>query len=136
MHKKTLIKGSYRIGHHGHFRASLAQTGRWMLSRGQVPDAARMDLAEDFTPAEMEHWSPMPVVPCAHARTARGVDVVAVGATTVAETATGWSSAVRDQWRTCHAAAPSMATVTGRDRMMSPGAPAGVSPGSKNGSPV
>ena len=78
----------------------------------------------------------MPVVPWAHARTDRGLEVAAVGATTVAETATGWSSAVRDQWRTCHASAPSMATVTGRDRMISPGEPAGASPASKNASPV
>lgn len=78
----------------------------------------------------------MPVVPWAHARTARGFAVAAVGATTVAETATGWSSAVRDQCKTCHASAPSTATGTGRDRMISPGAPAGVSPGSKKGSPV
>ena len=49
----------------------------------------------------------------------------AVGATTVAETATGWSSAVRDQWRTCHTLASWSVVVMGRDRMISPGAPGG-----------
>src|SRR5262245_59995973 len=86
--------------------------------------------------ADSEHWSPMPVVPWAQASTGRGLVAGAVGANTVAETATGRSSAVRDQWRTCHARAPPVVVASGRARMMSPGAPGGASPGSKNGSPV
>jgi crotonobetainyl-CoA:carnitine CoA-transferase CaiB-like acyl-CoA transferase len=36
---------------------SLAQVGRWLLSRGQVPEADLKDVAKDFTAAELERWS-------------------------------------------------------------------------------
>lgn len=36
---------------------SLAQTGRWLLSRGQTPEENLMDVPEDFTPEEIADWS-------------------------------------------------------------------------------
>ena len=38
-------------------RISLAQTGRWLVERGQTPEAELQDVPKDFTPAEIEHWS-------------------------------------------------------------------------------
>src|SRR5207253_7831255 len=38
-------------------RISLAQTGRWLVGRGQVPEAELKDVAKEFTPAELERWS-------------------------------------------------------------------------------
>jgi hypothetical protein len=38
-------------------RISLAQTGRWLVSRGEVPEARLKDVPKDFTPAEIERWS-------------------------------------------------------------------------------
>jgi crotonobetainyl-CoA:carnitine CoA-transferase CaiB-like acyl-CoA transferase len=38
-------------------RISLAQTGRWLVGRGQVPEADLKDLPKEFTPAELERWS-------------------------------------------------------------------------------
>ena len=38
-------------------RISLAQTGRWLVGRGQVPDAELKDVPKEFTPAELERWS-------------------------------------------------------------------------------
>ena len=38
-------------------RISLAQTGRWLVGRGQVPEAQLRDVPKDFTPAEIERWS-------------------------------------------------------------------------------
>lgn len=38
-------------------RISLAQSGRWLVSRGQVPESELRDVAKDFTPAEIERWS-------------------------------------------------------------------------------
>jgi crotonobetainyl-CoA:carnitine CoA-transferase CaiB-like acyl-CoA transferase len=38
-------------------RISLAQTGRWLVSRGEVPEAQLKDVPKDFTPAEIERWS-------------------------------------------------------------------------------
>jgi hypothetical protein len=38
-------------------RASLAQTGHWILGRGQVPESALKDIPRDFTPAELGGWS-------------------------------------------------------------------------------
>jgi hypothetical protein len=38
-------------------RISLAQTGRWLVSRGEVPAAALNDVPKDFTSAEIERWS-------------------------------------------------------------------------------
>jgi crotonobetainyl-CoA:carnitine CoA-transferase CaiB-like acyl-CoA transferase len=38
-------------------RISLAQTGRWLIGRGQVPEAALKDVPTEFTPAELERWT-------------------------------------------------------------------------------
>ena len=38
-------------------RISLAQVGRWLVSRGQVPESELRDVPKDFTPAEIERWS-------------------------------------------------------------------------------
>jgi crotonobetainyl-CoA:carnitine CoA-transferase CaiB-like acyl-CoA transferase len=38
-------------------RISLAQTGRWLVGRGQVPEIALKDVSKEFTPAELERWS-------------------------------------------------------------------------------
>jgi len=38
-------------------RISLAQTGRWLVGRGQVPDALLEDVPKEFTPDELERWS-------------------------------------------------------------------------------
>ncbi len=38
-------------------RISLAQTGRWLVGRGEVPEALLKDVPKEFTPAELERWS-------------------------------------------------------------------------------
>ena len=38
-------------------RASLAQTGRWLVDRGQVPETELGGIPEDFTADEIERWS-------------------------------------------------------------------------------
>ena len=38
-------------------RISLAQTGRWLVSRGEVPEAELKDLPKEFTPPELARWS-------------------------------------------------------------------------------
>jgi len=38
-------------------RISLAQTGRWLLGHGEVPEAELKDVPKDFTSAELERWS-------------------------------------------------------------------------------
>ena len=38
-------------------RTSLAQTGRWLVGRGQVPEAELKDVPKEFTLAELERWS-------------------------------------------------------------------------------
>ena len=38
-------------------RISLAQTGRWLVSRGQVPEDQLKDVPKEFTAEEMERWS-------------------------------------------------------------------------------
>jgi crotonobetainyl-CoA:carnitine CoA-transferase CaiB-like acyl-CoA transferase len=38
-------------------RISLAQTGRWVVGRGEVPAAQLDDVPKEFTPAEIERWS-------------------------------------------------------------------------------
>jgi crotonobetainyl-CoA:carnitine CoA-transferase CaiB-like acyl-CoA transferase len=40
-----------------HVRISLAQVGRWLVGRGQVPEEALKDVAKEFTPAELDRWS-------------------------------------------------------------------------------
>jgi crotonobetainyl-CoA:carnitine CoA-transferase CaiB-like acyl-CoA transferase len=38
-------------------RISLAQTGRWLVERGQAPETQLRDVPKEFTPAEIERWS-------------------------------------------------------------------------------
>ncbi len=38
-------------------RISLAQTGRWLVGRGQVPEAELENVPAEFTPAELERWT-------------------------------------------------------------------------------
>jgi crotonobetainyl-CoA:carnitine CoA-transferase CaiB-like acyl-CoA transferase len=38
-------------------RISLAQTGRWLVGRGQVPETQLKDVPKEFMPAELERWS-------------------------------------------------------------------------------
>jgi crotonobetainyl-CoA:carnitine CoA-transferase CaiB-like acyl-CoA transferase len=38
-------------------RISLAQTGRWLVGRGQVPEVELKDVPKEFTAAELERWS-------------------------------------------------------------------------------
>jgi crotonobetainyl-CoA:carnitine CoA-transferase CaiB-like acyl-CoA transferase len=38
-------------------RISLAQVGRWLVERGEVPAAELKDVPRDFTAAELERWS-------------------------------------------------------------------------------
>ena len=44
-------------------RASLAQTGRWLVDRGQAPEGELRDVAEEFTPEEIARWSTTTNVP-------------------------------------------------------------------------
>ena len=38
-------------------RISLAQVGRWLVGRGEVPEAELKDVPKEFTPTELERWS-------------------------------------------------------------------------------
>ena len=38
-------------------RISLAQTGRWLVGRGEVPKGDLKDVSKEFTSAELERWS-------------------------------------------------------------------------------
>ena len=38
-------------------RVSLAQTGRWLVARGELPAAELRDVPAEFTPAELKRWS-------------------------------------------------------------------------------
>ncbi|HEU4367356.1 MAG TPA: CoA transferase [Methylomirabilota bacterium] len=38
-------------------RISLAQTGRWLVGRGEVPEAELEDVPREFTRAELERWT-------------------------------------------------------------------------------
>ena len=44
-------------------RASLAQTGRWLVERGQVPESELSGVAEDFSPDEVKRWSTSSEIP-------------------------------------------------------------------------
>jgi crotonobetainyl-CoA:carnitine CoA-transferase CaiB-like acyl-CoA transferase len=49
--RRTREGGSWLV------RISLAQVGRWLVERGQVPLAELKDVPREFTPAELERWS-------------------------------------------------------------------------------
>jgi hypothetical protein len=38
-------------------RISLAQTGRWLVERGQTPESQLQDVPKEFTAAELERWT-------------------------------------------------------------------------------
>jgi crotonobetainyl-CoA:carnitine CoA-transferase CaiB-like acyl-CoA transferase len=38
-------------------RISLAQVGRWLVGRGEVPESALQNVPKEFTPEELERWS-------------------------------------------------------------------------------
>ena len=44
-------------------RISLAQTGRWLVNRGQVPETEIRQVPADFTAEEIERWSEFSDVP-------------------------------------------------------------------------
>ena len=49
--RRTREGGSWLV------RISLAQTGRWLVGRGQVPQTQLEDVPKEFTPAELEGWT-------------------------------------------------------------------------------
>ena len=55
--RRTREGGSWLV------RISLAQVGRWLVERGQVPEAELRDVAKEFTPVELERWSMTSVTP-------------------------------------------------------------------------
>jgi hypothetical protein len=38
-------------------RISLAQTGRWLVDRGEVPEAALKDVPKEISQADIDRWS-------------------------------------------------------------------------------
>jgi crotonobetainyl-CoA:carnitine CoA-transferase CaiB-like acyl-CoA transferase len=44
-------------------RISLAQTGRWLVGRGEVPETQLLNVPQEFTSAEIERWSTTSVTP-------------------------------------------------------------------------
>jgi len=48
--RRTREGGSWLV------RISLAQTGRWLVGRGEVPDSGLEDVPKEFTPAELQRW--------------------------------------------------------------------------------
>ena len=51
LHRRATEGGSW------HVRASLAQTGRWLVNRGQVAESALQGVPEDFEAEEVARWS-------------------------------------------------------------------------------
>ena len=49
-------------------RISLAQTGRWLVSRGEVPAAMLKEIPEDFTAEEIARWSTASETPAGRLR--------------------------------------------------------------------
>jgi crotonobetainyl-CoA:carnitine CoA-transferase CaiB-like acyl-CoA transferase len=44
-------------------RISLAQAGRWLVGRGEVPESKLKDVPKEFSPEEIERWSMMSETP-------------------------------------------------------------------------
>src|SRR5277367_3500431 len=49
-------------------RISLAQAGRWLVGRGEVPEAQLKDIPAEFTPAEIDKWTIETVTPAGKLR--------------------------------------------------------------------
>jgi crotonobetainyl-CoA:carnitine CoA-transferase CaiB-like acyl-CoA transferase len=49
--RRTREGGSWLV------RISLAQVGRWLIDRGEVPESALTNVPKEFTPAELDRWS-------------------------------------------------------------------------------
>ena len=49
-------------------RNSLAQAGRWLVERGEVPEAQLENIPSEFTPAELEKWTIETVTPAGKLR--------------------------------------------------------------------
>jgi hypothetical protein len=49
-------------------RCSLAQAGRWLVGRGEVPEAQLKNIPAEFTPAEIEKWMTESVPPAGKLR--------------------------------------------------------------------
>jgi len=49
-------------------RISLAQTGRWLVGRGEVRESELRDVPREFTSAELERWSTTTVTPVGRLR--------------------------------------------------------------------
>jgi crotonobetainyl-CoA:carnitine CoA-transferase CaiB-like acyl-CoA transferase len=49
-------------------RVSLAQAGRWLVGRGEVPESQLHDSPKEFTPAEIEKWTTESVTPAGKLR--------------------------------------------------------------------
>ncbi|HET9489273.1 MAG TPA: CoA transferase [Methylomirabilota bacterium] len=54
-------------------RISLAQVGRWLVGRGEVPAAELKDVPKEFTPLELERWSMTSETPVGRLRHLRPV---------------------------------------------------------------
>ena len=51
LERRTQEGGSWLV------RISLAQTGHWLVGRGQVPHKGLKDVVQEFTPSQLEQWS-------------------------------------------------------------------------------
>ena len=49
-------------------RISLAQVGRWLVSRGEVPEVQLKDVQKEFTDAELDRWSMVSETPVGRLR--------------------------------------------------------------------
>lgn len=58
--RRTREGGSWLV------RISLAQVGRWLVERGQVPEATLANVAQEFTADELKRWSLTSDTPLAH----------------------------------------------------------------------
>lgn len=60
--RRALEGGSWLV------RISLAQVGRWLVSRGEVPEAQLKDAQKEFTDAELDRWSMVSETPVGRLR--------------------------------------------------------------------
>jgi len=66
----TLVALARRVREGGSWlvRISLAQTGRWLVDRGQVPESELAGVPEEFRPEELERWSTTSETPAGRLR--------------------------------------------------------------------